>query len=52
VRRWVCVVALLWGFTRQDYAWTARPRIPIPVERLLVPGRDPDLPEGAWWSLT
>jgi hypothetical protein len=52
VRRWVCVVALLWGFTRQDYPWSARPRIPIPVERLLVPGRDPELPEGAWWSLT
>jgi hypothetical protein len=52
VRRWVCVVALLWGFTRQDYPWSARPRIPIPVERLLVPGRDPELPEDAWWSLT
>ena len=52
VRRWVCVVALLWGFTSQDYPWSARPRIPIPVERLLAPGGDPDLPEGAWWNLT
>jgi hypothetical protein len=44
-------VALLWGFTRQDYPFSVRPQIPIPVERLLAPG-DPDLPEGAWWSLT
>ncbi len=52
VRRWVCVVALLWGFTRQDYAWSARSRIPIPVERLLDAVRDADLPEEAWWTLT
>jgi hypothetical protein len=53
VRRWVCIVALLVGFSGQDYTWSARARIPIPVERLLDPRRpDPGLPEGAWWNLT
>ena len=53
VRRWVCIVALLVGFSGQDYTWSARTRIPIPVERLLDPRRpDPGLPEGAWWNLT
>ena len=53
VRRWVCIVALLGGFSGSEYAWTARPRIPIPVERLLDPRRpDPGLPEGPWWNLT
>jgi hypothetical protein len=53
VRRWVCIVALLVGFSGQDYTWSARVRIPIPVERLLDPRRpDPGLPEGAWWNLS
>jgi len=52
VRRWVCIIALLAGFSGDRYAWTARPRPPIPVERLLDPRRpDPALPEGAWWRL-
>ncbi len=50
VRRWVCIVAFLVGFSGDGYVWTVRPRIPIPVERLLDPDRhDPDLPEAAWW---
>jgi hypothetical protein len=50
VRRWVCIVAFLVGFSGTDYVWTLRPRIPIPVERLLDPDRhDPALPEPAWW---
>jgi hypothetical protein len=53
VRRWVCIVAMLVGFSGEGYAWTARPRIPVPVERVLDPRRaDPGLPEGPWWRLT
>ena len=53
MRRWVCIVAMLVGFSGDAYAWTSRPRIPIPVERLLDPEpEDPALPRGAWWSLT
>ena len=53
VRRWVCIVALLAGFSGTGYAWSARPRLPVPVERLLDPRRpDPALPEGAWWRTT
>lgn len=53
VRRWVCIVALLFGFSGEGYAWTARPRIPVPVERLLDDEHpDAGLPEGPWWRLT
>ena len=53
VRRWICSVDLLVGCSGQDDTWTARPRIPIPVERLLDPWRpDPGLPEGDWWNLS
>jgi len=53
VRRWVCIVAILVGFSGDSYAWTARPRIPVPIERLLDPrGADSGLPEGPWWRLT
>jgi hypothetical protein len=51
VRRWVCIVAFLLGFSGDGYVWTVRPRIPVPVERLLDPDRhDPALPEAAWWQ--
>jgi hypothetical protein len=33
MRRWVCVIALLTGFSGQGYVWSARPREPVPVER-------------------
>ncbi|HEY6571460.1 MAG TPA: hypothetical protein VIZ22_14300 [Candidatus Limnocylindrales bacterium] len=53
MRRWVCIVALLTGFSGSGYAWSARPRLPIPVERLLDAQRpDPSLPEEAWWRTT
>jgi hypothetical protein len=51
MRRWVCVLVLLFGFAGEGYAWTSRPRIPVPIERPLDP-RDPmagGLPMGAWW---
>jgi hypothetical protein len=51
MRRWVCVFALLFGFAGDGYAWTVRPRIPVPIERPLDPRDDPmgSLPTGAWW---
>jgi hypothetical protein len=53
VRRWVCIAFLLAGFSSDGYAWAARPRLPIPVERVLDPRRpDPALPEVAWWRVT
>jgi hypothetical protein len=52
VRRWFCIVALLAGFSGDGYAWTARPRVPVPVERVLDPRRrERGLPEVAWWNL-
>ena len=50
MRRFVCVAALLFGFSGDRYAWMARPRSPVPVVqpvRLREQGgtlRDP-----AWW---
>lgn len=53
VRRWVCIVAMLAGFSGGGYAWTARPRIAVPIVRVLDPRRpEPGLPEGAWWNLS
>ncbi|MFL5756695.1 MAG: hypothetical protein ACJ77N_10400 [Chloroflexota bacterium] len=52
VRRWVCIVAFLAAFTSDGYAWTARPRPPVPIERILDPrAADRALPRGAWWRL-
>jgi len=53
VRRRVCIVALLLGFSGEGYAWAARPRIPVPVERVIDTGLDAaDLPRTAWWRLS
>jgi hypothetical protein len=52
VRRWVCIVALLAGFSGDRYPWTVRLRTAVPIERVidrLHP--DPALPEGAWWRM-
>jgi hypothetical protein len=53
MRRWVCVIALLFGFAGDGYAWTARPRMAAPIERAL--GMGPDRrwisPTGDWWRL-
>jgi hypothetical protein len=38
MRRWVCVIALLFGFAGDGYAWTVRPRIPVPIERPIEDG--------------
>jgi hypothetical protein len=53
VRRWVCIVAMLAGFSGSGYAWTARTRIAVPMVRVLDPRRpEPGLPEVAWWNLS
>jgi hypothetical protein len=55
MRRWVCVVALLAGFSGEGYVWTIRPRIPAPIERPFEPRGSrrmrPDglLPTADWW---
>lgn len=57
MRRWVCIVALLAGFTADDYVRGVRLRQPVAIERLLDP-RDGTargatrglMPAAAWWS--
>jgi hypothetical protein len=54
MRRWVCVIALLYGFAGNGYAWSARPRIPVPIERSIdsgAAGREPTQMV-AWWRRT
>jgi hypothetical protein len=52
MRRWVCVIALLSGFAGTGYTWTARPRLPVAIERPLEPAaRRGTGPTGAWWLL-
>ena len=55
MRRWVCIIALLAGFSADDYVWSARPRHPVPIERRL--DLEPPLapvtllrPTSAWWG--
>ncbi len=49
MRRWVCIIALLAGFAGQGYVWTVRPRIPVPIERVLDPATDPLGRTSGWW---
>jgi hypothetical protein len=35
MRRWVCIITLLAGFSRDNYVWSARRRLPVPIERRL-----------------
>jgi hypothetical protein len=51
MRRWFCVFVLLFGFAGDRYAWTARPSVPVPIERPLDPRdvRSGAVPTGAWW---
>ena len=51
MRRWVCVIALLFGFSGEGYAYNGRPRIPVAIVRTLpveprIHGLVPTL---AWW---
>jgi hypothetical protein len=50
MRRWVCVIALLFGFAGDGYAWSARPSLAVPIERQIT-GRDGrrSSTTGDWW---
>lgn len=50
MRRWVCVIALLFGFAGDGYAWTVRPSLAVPIERQ-IGGRDGRRTPttGYWW---
>ena len=53
MRRWGCIVALLAGFTGDDYVRGARLREPVAVQRLIEDRRRGTrglIPTGAWWS--
>jgi hypothetical protein len=54
MRRWVCVFALLYGFAGSGYAWSARSRIPVPIERSIDSGADgrEHTQLAAWWRRT
>lgn len=49
MRRWVCIIALLAGFSADGYAWSARSRLTVPIERRLDPPQHGLAPTGAWW---
>lgn len=51
MRRWMCVLVLLYGFAGDGYAWTARPHLPVAIERSLESfgPRGGAVPTGAWW---
>jgi hypothetical protein len=52
MRRWVCIIALLAGFSGSGYAWSVRSRIPVPVVRRLddsAAGRGL-IATGVWWQ--
>ena len=53
MRRWVCVVALLAGFTRAADIRGFRLRDPVAIERLIETSWNGDRglrPTGAWWA--
>jgi hypothetical protein len=50
MRRWVCIIALLAGFSGDGFTWTIRPRIPTPIERPISPIPSAGLhPTVDWW---
>jgi hypothetical protein len=54
MRRWICIIALLTGFTSQDYvrfARSPRPTTPTvqPYDRL--PWRRGEVQPEEWWSV-
>jgi hypothetical protein len=51
MRRFVCVAALLFGFSGDRYAWTVRPRFPVPIERPVSLGEPARTRRTlAWWQ--
>jgi len=60
MRRWVCILTLLAGFSVDGYAYSARPRNTVPIERPLDEprragarvSRDDLSRTAAWWART
>jgi hypothetical protein len=54
MRRWVCIVALLAGFSREADLRGFRLREPVAIQRLIDLSRDAEglRPTGAWWART
>jgi len=50
MRRWVCIIALLAGFSAEGYTRTIRPRLAVPIERPLTPARGGLAQTTAWWG--
>jgi hypothetical protein len=53
MRRWVCIIALLAGFAREDDVRRIRLREPIAIVRLIDDRRRGTrglVPTGAWWT--
>jgi len=50
MRRWVCIIALLAGFSADGYAWSVRPRTPVAIERQLDAPVGGLSPTAAWWA--
>jgi hypothetical protein len=54
VRRWICIITLLAGFTRQDYVWLGRSPAPVPTEQPYdqLPWRGIEVQPWTWWLAT
>jgi hypothetical protein len=51
MRRWLCVIVLLFGFAGQGYTASSRLPNPVPIERPLGDVRDGRLERtAAWWQ--
>lgn len=53
MRRWVCIIALLAGFSGDDYVRRTRLREPVAVHRLIAEATALAIgpaPTEAWWS--
>ena len=50
MRRWVCIIALLAGFSADGYVRSARLRTTVPIVRQLVEPQPGLAPTAAWWG--
>jgi len=50
MRRWVCIIALLAGFSADGYVRSARLRTTVPIVRQLVEPEPGLAPTAAWWG--
>lgn len=51
MRRWAFVITLLVGFAGDGYAWSARVRPPVPIERRIEPSAEGGLVRTLHWWL-